>query len=434
MKIAVPAIAKARLLVLIGFASLCATVFGYLWVHSGGTLPMVTSAGYRVSLTMPQVSNLVDHSDVRIAGVKVGTVASRRVAGGRAELTLQFDNYRPLHEGAQVKIRQKTLVNETFVEVVDGQGQPLPDGSTLPTGSGHTSVEVDDVLRSLDPNTRNALATSIRSLGSATDGTAISVSDALGGLGELGSQGKDVFDALAAQSADLKAITGHTATLLAALNTRQGEIVSLVSSANVLASTTASDESGIRSIMTKLPGVLDATNTASSSLARLSAALDPVAANLRAAAPDLSTALTTLPAESAALRSIVPTLDSVLGRAPTTLTRVPAVAADISELAPPLEEDLLQLNPMLSYLNPYGPDIAHMFVNWAAVLNRGDAQGKWFRMMPVPNPQSVTGLPVSTNVGSLASRNPYPSPGALSGRLSPFRDSYPHVQKEVPPK
>jgi phospholipid/cholesterol/gamma-HCH transport system substrate-binding protein len=433
MKISHTALPRIRLTVLVVFAAICAVIFGYLWVSSGGRLPLISRTGYRVSVDIPTVSNLVDNSDVMIAGVKVGRVVGLDVRGGQAHATMQLDSNQPLHQGATVAVRVKTLISETYLQIIDGTGPALPNGATLPAGSGTPAVELDDVLASLDPATRNALASAVRSSGLATNGTAQSISQALSGLGQLGRQGKDALDALASQSADLQAITGNAAVLLAALNTRQGEIAALVQDANQLASATAGNAGDVRAVVNKLPGTLSSANNASSGITSLSGALQPVASDLNAAAPSLSQALRQLPPVASGLRALLPTLDGVLAEAPGTLVRVPAVADDVNQLIPSLQQDLLQVNPMLSYLEPYGQDIVHMFVNWGASLSTGDASGNMIRLLPVLNRQAVTGIPVNTNIGPLNERNPYPAPGEAQNP-QPWNGQYPRVTTEQLPK
>ncbi|MGW6356372.1 MlaD family protein [Streptomyces sp. NPDC055092] len=433
MRISHSALPRIRLTVLVAFAVVCAMIFGYLWTHSGGSLPAVTKKGYRIKLDIPKVSNLVENSDVMVAGVPVGKVAAIDAEGQQARVTMQLDANTPLHSGAKVQVREKTLISETFLQITDGKGRALPNGAALPAGSGSPAVEVDDILASLNPSTRTALGSSLRSLGMATDGTSQSISRALTGLGQLGNEGKTAIDALAAQSTDLRQLTGNTAVLLAALNTRQGQISQLVKDSNSLASATAGNAGAVRKVVKRLPGTFESAKTASGDITKLSAALKPVAKDLRASAPNLNAALLQLPPVASSLRALLPTLDSVLNRAPGTLTRVPTVATDLNRLLPGLEADLLQVNPMLSYLRPYGQDIAHMFVNWGASLSTGDEDGTMLRLLPVLNRQVATGLPLTTNKGPFKQRNPYPAPGQAQNP-APFTGEYPRVEKEAPKK
>jgi phospholipid/cholesterol/gamma-HCH transport system substrate-binding protein len=420
-----------RLVSLLVFTAVCALVFGYLWVNSGGKLPLISQPGYQVGLRMDKVSNLVNDSDVMVAGVKVGKVEKLSVDGGKAAITMQLNSSFPLHQGAAVQVREKTLVNETFLEITDGTGPALASGTQLPDAAGKPATELDDVLASLDPKTRDALAGSVRSLGASTAGSKASISQALQGLGDLGREGKTALDALAAQSQDLQQVTGSTAVLLAALNNRQGQIGQLVEDADRLAQSTSDNSGPVQEIMRKLPGLLDTTRNATGGLRNLSGALAPVASNLNAAAPDLSAALAELPQTSADLRGLLPALNGVLTAAPDTLTRVPAVSDDLRALIPGLQVDLSDLNPMLGFLQPYGHDLAAFFTNFAQTLATGDVNGRAFRVFSINNEQTLKNYPLDTNIGPLNKFNPYPLPGAAVNP-GPADNPYPHVNPEPP--
>ncbi|WP_116200532.1 MlaD family protein [Amycolatopsis circi] len=420
-----------RLVMLLAFVLVCALVFGYLWVSSGGKLPVVSQPGYQVVLHLDKASNLVKDSDVMVAGVKVGKVDQLSVQGGKADVVLQLEKSAPLHQGATVQVRAKTLINETFLEITDGRGQELASGTVLPDSAGKPATELNDVLASLDPGTRNALASSVRSLGAATKDGKASISQALQGLGDLGREGKTTLDALAGQSEDLKHLMGSTTTLLAALDTRQGEIGQLVDNANQLVSATSGNSKQLEDVLRKLPGLMDTARTATGSLNKVSGALSPVAANLNIAAPDLSAALKELPQTSADLRALLPSLNGVLAQAPATLQRVPAVAQDVRNLVPALQVDLSDLNPMLGFLRPYGHDLAAFFTNFAQTLATGDANGRAFRVFSINNEQTLKGNPLNTNIGPLNKFNAYPLPGSATNP-GPANNPYPHVQPEPP--
>lgn len=420
-------IPRIQLAVVLAFTAACSTFFGYLWVGSGGSIPFVTDQGYRVSVDIAHVSNLVRNSDVMSAGVKIGKVADVRADGGHASVTLQIDSGPvPLHEGAGVVVRYKTLLEETFLEVTDGSGAPVPDGARLPRGAGRPAVELNDVLNSLDQPTREALAGSVRSLGESTEGSSQNIAATLNGLGDSARQGKDALGALAAQSDDLRKLTGDATTLVAALDSRQGQIAQLVTDAEQLTEVTAGGSGELQTVVRELPGMLDQARSASASLTELSGSLGPVAGNLRAASPDVSAALTELPRTAADLRALVPSLDGVLDSAPKTLNRVPVVAKDARALVPPLDVGLRDVNPMLAYLSPYSRDITGFFLNFGQSLNSPNGV---LKVQLVANEQSARGVPLTTNPPLIGRMNPYPGPGSAT-KPGPFHGQYPRVQEE----
>ena len=119
MKISYRSLPKVWLAVVVVFTAASALWFGYLWVNSGGKIPGITNAGYRVSFPAKDVDNLVYFNDVRMAGVKVGKVVEVANAPGAATLTIELDpRVAPLHEGVTLRIGAKSLVEESYVDEV----------------------------------------------------------------------------------------------------------------------------------------------------------------------------------------------------------------------------------------------------------------------------------------------------------------------------
>lgn len=424
-----------RLAITAVFAAVCALMFGFLWTNAGGRVPLVSSNGYTVEAEFPDVGNLVYFADVMVAGVKAGKVTSVRENGDRAVVRMSLDrSIAPLHDGVTVRVRAKSLVEESYLEITDGAGAVIPDGGRLDPAAGQALTQLDDVLLSLDAPTRTALSRSLRSLGSGTAGTREAMEGAVTGLGELGREGRTVLDALAAQSEDLRGVTRSSARILNALSTRQAAITSLVENANRLSATTASRRDDLEATVRELPKVIGAARSSSDDLTRLGEALLPVAANLEAAAPDLTAALEALPAASRDLRQSIPSLDGVLERAPATLTRTPTIASDVDGLVPDAKILMSDLNPVLGYIEPYGKDIASFFTLFGQALEREDVWGKYLPVMPPVNEQNLKGLPIWTNIGPLDKFNPLPLPGSLL-HPEPFGDrEYPRVEREPIPE
>jgi len=421
-----------QLVIVIVFAVLCAAVFGYLWINSGGKIPGVTKENYRVTAYFPRVANLVYFADVMVAGVKVGKVQDVEATNTQgARVVMDLTSAYPLHQGATAQLRSKTLVEESFVQILDGTGPALPSGTVLPPGTGHGPTQLNDVLLSFDGKTRGALAEAVRSLGGATEGTQQAFSQIAAGLGSLGRGGRSTLDALADQSQDLKQLTGNTAVMLAALNTQRGEIVNLVQSADRLTTATADGRKDLAEVIRQLPPTLRSAQNASDSLTALGRALDPVARNLRAAAPDLDDALVELRPTARDLRALVPDLDLALRRAPDTLHRVPRFAHATNHLIPQAKGRLADLNPILGYLKPYTPEVTNLLPNFTQTLAHGDANGNYFRSFVFVTDQTLKAYPVTTNVGPLRRFNPYPEPGQGRFPMGPGRQ-FTRVTEEPP--
>lgn len=431
MKISQTLVPTVRAAVVAAFAGVCALILGFLWLSAGGRIPFLSEDGYRVEVTLPDVDNLVFQSDVRIAGVNVGKIEKIHTEGNQARVTLQLDPaVAPLHEGATITVRNKTMIEETYLAVEDGKGAQIEGGTLLPTGSGKPSVQLNDVLTSLDQGTRDKLSSVLQSSGAATAGRKADVDAMLSGLGDLGRDGGDALDALAAQSDDLTRLTRSTTVVLAALDTQNGRIAQLARDADTLTRTMADSSDEVKALVRALPPLLDTTRDASAGLTRLSAPLGAVAKNLDNGSTDLNAALVQLPATTADLRGLLPSLDLTLERSPASISRVSGFTNATKPLVGTLETTLADLNPMLAYLKPYGRDIVSYWTNFTQFASGGDVNGNVARVKPVFNTNSLN-LPVP--LSPLTMYNPYPAAGSAHSPRG-FDGSYPRIDQDPVPE
>jgi phospholipid/cholesterol/gamma-HCH transport system substrate-binding protein len=414
---------------LAAFVAAMALIFGVLWVNMGGRIPMGITGGYEVIAALSDAQNLVYDSDVRIAGVRVGKIRDLRQEGGVVYAAMEIrGKAHPLHEGATVRLRPKTLIEETYVEVVDGAGPALRDGSTLPPSAEQPTVRLDDLLATLDPPTRAALTSLATRLGEATAGHGGDLNATVAGLAAVAREGHGPLDILAAQTSDLKGLVAETAALLATLDHGNGQLARFVSAANEVSGATASRSGKVEETLRLLPDVLATAEAAGAPLRQLSGALAPLAAPLRAAAGDLSSALGELGPAAAELRATYPVLSTVLQRAPATLELAPGFASEVSAIIPPAQVFLADLNPMLAYLAPYGPDLTAFAANVAQVFGHADGAGKYLRTFVVLNDQSLKDAPTSANRGPFDRSNAYPAPGT-GEKPGAFDGNYPRIRE-----
>jgi phospholipid/cholesterol/gamma-HCH transport system substrate-binding protein len=142
-------------------------------------VPFVTSH-YQLKAVFANASNLRPKSTVRIAGVDVGQVKSISVykengtPTGAALVTMEIDGKGlPLHKDMTLKIRPKLfLEGNFFVQVSPGSpsADNLDSGSIVPVTQTSTAVQIDQVLTSLQSNTRTDLQKLLKGYGDAIDG------------------------------------------------------------------------------------------------------------------------------------------------------------------------------------------------------------------------------------------------------------------------
>ena len=174
-----------------------------LVLAGGATVALTSTHGsgsgsHEVRILFDSADGLVSGSDVLEAGSKVGYISDIEPDGNQALVTIQVNDATwPLHRGATVDIRPKSLLGEKYVDLHDGSSSgPVLDASTMLHASASADpVELDQFINSLDPPTRTAIRVLLDDLGAGVAG-----------------RGEDLNSAIAAGKTDLAnlAVTGKT--------------------------------------------------------------------------------------------------------------------------------------------------------------------------------------------------------------------------------
>jgi phospholipid/cholesterol/gamma-HCH transport system substrate-binding protein len=419
MRYSATALSRARTIVVTLYVVVGVLFFGFLWAKSGGSIPGITGAGYDFSATFPNIGNLAHASDVQMAGVPIGTVDTLKVVPGGVRVTMTLHRNAPLHQGATVGITDKTLIDEAYVLVTDGNGAPLRSGADLnrtnpKAVANYTSL--NDVFNAIQPQQQAAAKSLLTEFNAATTGQGQDLNTLLTSLGDLGRNGQTVFDVLAGQSQDLQTLVNQTGKLMGVLDEGQGQIGDLASTSEEVSQATSNSQAALAQTVQQLPTTVNQAQQATGSIQQLSAALTPVANNLQAAAPTLNQALITLPSTTNALRQVPPPLSTALARAPATLGPLPKADTTLGHILPSTANVLSNLNPAVNYLAPYRQDIAAFFSNFAAAAGSHQDANSFYadvELLGVTGPISAGNLPlpVSENTIGSASSNSYPQPG-----------------------
>ncbi|GAA3437170.1 MCE family protein [Kutzneria kofuensis] len=133
------------------------TVFGPLHV----TLPLHLTAYFTEAV------GVYAGSDVRVLGVRVGTVDEVRPAGTQVRVRLTVEPEVRIPRGVKAVIMAPSLVSDRFVQLAPAYttGPELPQDSTISENSTATPVELDQLYGSL-----NELATALGPNGANADG------------------------------------------------------------------------------------------------------------------------------------------------------------------------------------------------------------------------------------------------------------------------
>jgi ABC-type transporter Mla subunit MlaD len=140
-----------------------------------------TSHPYKLKAVFANATNLRPNSVVRIAGVNIGKVtgisAYKDANGdptGAALVTMEIESSGlPIHRDATLKIRPKLfLEGNFFVQVQPGSpsAHNLGSGSVIPVTQTAAPVQIDQVLSSLQADTRTSLQKLLVGYGAALNG------------------------------------------------------------------------------------------------------------------------------------------------------------------------------------------------------------------------------------------------------------------------
>jgi phospholipid/cholesterol/gamma-HCH transport system substrate-binding protein len=97
---------------------------------------------------------------VNIAGVKVGDLGQVELKNGVAVVQMKIrQKYAPVYKDAHVLLRPKTGLKDMTVELDPGNKSAgeIPDHGTIPVESSLPDVNLDEILSSLDRDTRDYL-------------------------------------------------------------------------------------------------------------------------------------------------------------------------------------------------------------------------------------------------------------------------------------
>jgi virulence factor Mce-like protein len=391
-----------QLLVITGFALSCFGILLFLWVTFGGPTPFRAKT-YEVKVPFNEATQLAEQSDVRISGVNVGKVQKIELApnGKQALATTAIDaQYAPLPESTRAILRTKTLLGETYIELTpgDGGGPELEDGGTLPEANVAESVQLDEIFRTFNAQTRAAFQEWMQEAAVAINGQGQNLSYALGSLDPTVTEFDQLFRTLDSQRLAVGQLFRNGATTFQALRGREGQLADLIQSSNAVFQTTARRNRDIEALFRAFPTFLDESRLTFARLKGFSQNADPLMRQLVPAAEELSPTLIALSKLAPESKAFFEGLGPVIKRAPTGFAALRKIFRDeFPPLLRAVDPFLRNLNPILVGLKLYRVDLAGFFANVAATFNgellpetSGDPKVHYLRTNVVMTPEMLT--------------------------------------------
>jgi phospholipid/cholesterol/gamma-HCH transport system substrate-binding protein len=396
-----------QLLVIAGFALSCFGILLFLWVTFGGPTPF-RAKPYEIKVPFNEATQLAEQSDVRISGVNVGKVQNIALApnGRQALATVDIDDkYAPLPTSTRAILRTKTLLGETYIELTpgNGNGPELADGGTVPEANVAESVQLDEIFRTFDPETRAAFQSWMQEAAVAINGQGQGLSYALGELEPTFTDFDKLFRVLDTQRVAVGQLFRNGATTFESLRGREGELADLIQSSNAVFQTTAQRDRDIEAIFRAFPTFQDESRLTLNRLKAFAVNADPLMRQLVPAAEQLSPTLIAFAKLAPEAKGFFAGLSEVIAQAPTGF---PALRRLFRDDFPPLlravDPFLRNLNPIVTGLNLYKHEVTSLFANITAatearrpVENDAGEPLHYLRVVGPLNPESVSTYPSS---------------------------------------
>jgi phospholipid/cholesterol/gamma-HCH transport system substrate-binding protein len=434
----------ARIAAMVVFALSCFGLLLFLWLAFGGPIPLKPQ-GYRFTTSFAEATTLASEADVRISGVPVGKVKQIEPdkRSGRSKVEIELESkYAPLPSDARAILRQKTLLGETYVELTPGSrdADPIPEGGSLAATQVSPTVQLDEIYRTFDADTRAAFQSWMEQQARAIGAHGRDVNDALGNLAPFAEDTAEIVDILNRQEGAVRGLVSNTGVVFEALTERDGQLRSLIENANRVFETTASRDRELQEAFVALPTFERESRQTLDRLSQFARDTDPLVSQLRPAARELSPTLQDLGAIAPDLEALLRELGPLIEASRDGLPAAERILEDARPLIAQLDPAMRQVTPILDFLGLYKRELTAFFANTVGATQASEQQNR-VHYLRTTNPLNAENLAVYPRRIGSNRPNPYTKPGnfdQLRSGLPVFEDRHcnravPGIQNTPPP-
>ena len=326
---------------------------------------------------------------VNVAGVRVGDVKDIKLEGGRAVVEVRVENkYAPVYRNATILLRPRTPLKDMYLALDPGtkSAGALPEGGRLPVSQTLPDVNYDEVLSTLDSDTRAYLRILLNSAGQAlgsedtdagttteaeSEGTpdATQVANLRGTYKRVEPLSRDarrLTTELAKRRRNLRRVVTNLGLVAEALGDVDTDLSSLVDSTSSTFGATAAQSTNLSAALSELPSTLQATDTALGKVDRFEGALGPTLQALRPTARALAPGLrATRPWFEAGTPVVRDEIRPFVPEAQPVVDTLRPAGRDLSQAVPDLQRTLGVVNSLFNTLAYNPPGAEEGFEFWA---------------------------------------------------------------------
>ena len=362
---------------------LAIVVAGYILNHERLRFPFIQSSPFTVNAAFQTAQAVTpgQGQSVRVSGVQIGDIGGVTLSNGVAVVQMSIDQkYKHLiHTDATALLRPKTGLKDMFVELDPGHTSApvVKPGFTIPVSNTLPDVNVDEILSSLDSDTRAYLNLLVNGAGQGLKGRGGSeLGQVLGRFEPTNRDLARVNSAVAVRGTNLQRLVNSLKRLNAALAAEQGQIVQLVDSSATVFRAFASQDVNISRTVSDLPGTLSQATATLQKVQIFAQKLGPTAR-------DLIPAARSLPAANAALTALATAHGNYPGGTKIVGTQIrPFVVAarplvrnlrpaaiNLAAATPNLSGTFNTLNHLVNMLGYNPGNVEHGYLWWLAWLD-----------------------------------------------------------------
>ena len=310
---------------------------------------------------------------VNLAGVEIGDVTDSELVDGRAVVTMGIEKpYEELiHENATMLLRPRTGLQDMTIEIdVGGSGPLVEEGSTIPLEQTKPNVQPDQILASLDGDTRAYLQLLIQGGAEGLGGRGQELSATLRRFEPLGRDLARINTRLATRRENIARSITSFRSLAEALGRSDTRLADWVTTQNAVFESFANQEASLRELLRELPSTLSETRLALESGDRFALELGPASRQL------IPAAQTFAPAQEASQEFARETVAPIRDQIRPFARDVQPAFRYLKQASEPLGSTIDSTQRTFGELerffnawayNPAGPEEGYLF--WTAWLN-----------------------------------------------------------------
>lgn len=424
-----------QLVTIAGFALACFGLLLFVWSAFGGPTPLAAT-GYKLKMPLTQIDRLAEQSQVKISGVEVGRVSGIELGEedekDQAIVTLELEpEYAPVPRDTRAILRAKSLIGETYVELAPGNRSDgmLPDGGELSEPQVARSVQLDELFRTFDPETREAFKMGAVDTATALQGRGATLNQTIGVIPGTLRELTDVLQILNQQENDVRRLVRNTGVVFNALSRRQGQLSGLIRNTNTVFRTTAERSQDLEDFFRVYPTFLRNTRETQTRLGQLAVVGTPIMKKMVPVARQLAPTARASGRLAPVSKKLYTNLKPVIRKAPAGFGSLRGfLDTEAPRILGRLPDYLAELNPIIQSADYYKRELAAFLGNAAAATNASQtyptnpAGVRYIRAGVTMGPENLTAFDqrLTTNRS-----NPYPESGTSAnfGSLPVFDDS-----------